>query len=133
MINESKRKIGRLTYTYINKTNFQHFDYFKNYNKLSKKTFFLKYMQSKGIIPDPKKKPESMTEIKKTEGLNLKELLDEKNIQINISDILKDYKYFKREYYTVDLNPPQEKPNLPFDRKDISFKKVFHYYFVQVT
>jgi hypothetical protein len=119
MINESKRKIGRLTYTYINKTNFQHFDYFKNYNKLSKKTFFLKYMQSKGIIPDPKKKPESMTEIKKTEGLNLKELLDEKNIQ--------------REYYTVDLNPPQEKPNLPFDRKDISFKKVFHYYFVQVT
>ena len=152
MLNVPKRKIGILTNftnytklteftnftyttynnTYKTKNNFEQVEYLKNFNKFSKKTFFLKYMQKKGIIPDPNAKPQPISEIKKSEGLNLKELLDEKNIQISFSDILRDYKYFKREYYSVDLNPPPKQSNLPFDKKDISFKKVFHYYFVQV-
>ena len=102
------------------------------FNKFTKNSFFLKYMHKKGLIPDPSIKNQKQDEIKKPESINLKELLDERNIQISMSDIVRDYKYFKREYYSIDLNPPPEKPNMPFDRKDITFKKVFHYYFIQV-
>jgi hypothetical protein len=92
------------------------------------KGFFLKYMQTKGFIPDPNIKK---SELKKQEGVNLKELLDEKNIKITISDIITDYRYFKREYYSIDFNPKVNKPKLPFEVKDLTVKKFFHYYFIQ--
>ena len=92
------------------------------------KGFFLKYMQTKGFIPDPNIKK---SELKKQEGVNLKELLDEKNIKITISDIITDYRYFKREYYLIDLSPKVAKPKLPFEAKELTVKKFFHFYFIQ--
>lgn len=102
--------------------NFNNFYFFQN------KGFFLKYMQSKGFIPDPNIKK---SELKKQEGVNLKELLDDKNIQITLSDIITDYRYFKREYYSIDLNQKVLKPKLPFEVKDLTVKKFFHFYFIQ--
>ena len=102
-----------------------------NLYTIKSKHFFLKYMQRRGIIPEVNiSKTKNKSEVQ--QGINLKELLDEKNIQINLSDIMTDYRYFKRDYYYIDLNPPKEKPNLPFDNKEISFKKIIHFYFIRV-
>ena len=102
---------------------------FLNYtfNKIQKKGFFLKYMQNRGWIPDPSQKAS-----KKVEGIDIKALLDEKNVKINISDILTDYKYFKREYYSIDFHREHEKKTLPFDSKSISWKNVIEYFFIKV-
>src|SRR5690348_3427445 len=97
---------------------------------INKRNFLLKYMLKKGWIPNEAYKK---TDVKSTEGVNLKELLDEKNIKIDFKDILTDYRYFRKEYFFKDLNAPQVKPTLPFEKKDVSFKTVFHYYFIKVN
>jgi hypothetical protein len=101
---------------------------------LFRKQFFLKYLEKKGMIKDT-------TVGKKEDKIDLKELLDEKNVKIKLSDIMTDYRYFKKEYYTYDgsayaepgdIQSPPPEPALPFTKKEMNFKKLFHYYFIKV-
>jgi hypothetical protein len=96
-----------------------------NFNKFSHKNFFLKFLENKGIISNSS----SSKEIIKKEFTDIKQLLDEKNIQITFSDIFKDYFYFRKEYYSVYYDDRSD-PNLPFEKKDTNFKNVFHYFFI---
>ncbi len=99
----------------------------KKFLKFPNKTFFLKYMIKKGLIPDPKEKIP-----KQAESFDIKSLLDEKNVKISLRDIWTDYKYFKNDYYYVKVEPDKNAPLLPFDSKTISFKAVFEYLFIKV-
>jgi len=68
-------------------------------------------------------------------------LLDEKKIKVKFSDILRDYLYFRKEYYYFDQNTYtynhyNNRPNeidkdtyLPFNSKTITFKKFFTFIF----
>src|SRR4051794_37515208 len=105
-----------------------------NFNPSNKKlilctiqrNFFLKYLQKKNIIKNDK-----FNTPVKTDSINIKELLDEKNVKITISDIWHDYRNFRREYYTHgfgyyskerDINPDGtsivEEVKLPFEKKE---------------
>jgi len=71
----------------------------------------------------------------------LKELLDEKKIRVSLSDIFRDYLYFRKEYYYFDEHTYlynhynnrradiDKETFLPFNSKTISLKKVYHYIF----
>jgi hypothetical protein len=99
----------------------------QSFYKYQERTFFLKFMIQKNWIPDPKKNIP-----KKVESVDIKSLLDEKNVKISLSDILTDYKYFKNEYYYIKYKKAEDKPNFPFDNKNINFKSVFEYFFIKV-
>jgi len=107
------------------------------YNKnkfytFSKKSFFLKYLKNKGYI-------KSEQDNNKLEPINLKDILDEKNIKITFYDIFIDWLYFRKAYYfqKPEYEPIVEK-KLPFEKKDLTFKLFIKslfmdYYFSAVT
>jgi len=74
-------------------------------------------------------------------NVDLKELLDEKKLRITFSDIVRDYLYFRKEYYyfdekTYQYNHYNNRPDvidketyLPFNSKTITLKKVYNFIF----
>lgn len=97
--------------------------------KLSKKDFFLKYLEKKGLL-DLNQNKNNSTSVKKIDSIDLKELINEKNIKITIYDIITDYRNFRREYYTYTNEIKEsDKVKLPFERKDTNLKNIIYYFF----
>jgi len=109
---------------------------------IQSKSFFLKYLHDKGYISKENTlsiKPKDSSN-NKIESINLKELLDEKNIKLTLRDIITDYKYFKHRYYKRDdkdylyeyTQIKKEKEFIfPFTRDNISLKKMYKYFIFQ--
>ena len=107
--------------------------YSDNFVKFSKRDFFLKYLEKKFDLDPTRNKSKDATGIKKIESIDLKELLNEKNIKISLFDIFYDYRNFRREYYSFSYEKVEpEKIKLPFDRKDTNIKNVIYYFFFSV-
>lgn len=123
----------------------------KSINKINKliitqsKPFFLKYLHSKGYIIKEndilkKQNNKNQTTSNKINSIDLKELLDEKKINITIRDIVTDYQYFKHRYYKIDSkdylyeynqNPKEKEFLFPFTRENISLEKIYKYFIFQ--
>lgn len=112
----------------------------------SKKSFFLKYLHNKGYlikeneILKQKNNKNQSSPSNKIETIDLKDLLDEKKINITIKDIITDYKYFKHRYYKIDnkdylydynQNPKEKEFVFPFTRDNISLEKIYKYFIFQ--
>ena len=95
---------------------------------INNRSFFLKYMISKNWLPDPQKKHKM-----ESQTIDLKSLLDEKNVKIEISDIFQDYKYFKKAYYFEKNYKEKERTRVPFNSNTITIKGIIEYFFVNVT
>lgn len=111
---------------------------------VKKKTFFLKYFENKGLLNKVNNNNNNNAKIKKENlkesSLNLKELLDEKNVKLSFSDIRRDYKYFSFEYYnydytefysrygvTEDTKETLNQSNIPFEKKDMNYQNIKSY------
>ena len=113
--------------------NFNTNSYTNNFLKFSKRDFFLKYLEKKLDLDLTNNKKKEATGVKKIESIDLKELLNEKNIKISIFDILHDYRNFRREYYSASYEKVEpEKIKLPFERKDTNIKNIIYYFFFSV-
>jgi hypothetical protein len=100
----------------------------RNFVSIAKKSFFLKYLKRKGLVSII---PTSVT--KKNEAVDFKDLLDETKIRLTYYDLLKDYKYFRLEYYYIDIktqegDPRRSKVFIPskinFDAKSMTLPQV---------
>jgi hypothetical protein len=88
----------------------------KNFLKISRKTFFLKYLKNRGII-------KTKDEIVENQSIDLKDLLNENKIRITYSDIFRDWLNFRRAYYWRKLeNLPVPETKIPFEKKDMTIK-----------
>ena len=105
-----------------------------NFLKFPKRDFFLKYLERRLNLDLTSNKNKDTTEVKKIDSIDLKELLNKKNIKISIFDILHDYRNFRREYYSInqETNEPV-KVKLPFERKDTNLKNIIYYFFFSVS
>lgn len=98
---------------------------------ISKKHIFLKFLENRKFFLINNKSKNQEPESK----IDLSELLDEKNVKLTLSDILKDYRYFRKEYYLYrrdeySLPDIEEKvPELPFNEKEMTLTKIIKYNF----
>jgi hypothetical protein len=101
-----------------------------NISKFVKRDFFLKYLEKKGLLDFNSSKNSA---VKKIDSIDIKELLNEKNIKITIFDIFTDYRNFRKEYYTfTNEKVEQDTTKLPFERKDTDIKNIIFYFFFSV-
>jgi len=105
--------------------------YIKSSNKFNKalhktqqKEFFLKYFSGG---------KEDKTEVS-SDSFDFNELLKDKNIKLNITDVYRDYKHFRHEYYYFSpyihektADQIDDKKLLPFSSKTMSVKNVLKY------
>jgi hypothetical protein len=130
---------------------------FKNQNSQNK-TFFIKFLINKGYVKivNNQDSVDSEFEVSSTskdynymlkENVDLKKLLDEKQVQINFRDIITDYRYYRKQFYSLDSNEnineynhinvfaPKEVedkiPTLPFNKTNITHTKVAKFYMFQ--
>lgn len=106
----------------------------KNLIKVKKNYFFLKFLEQKNFI---KTKQDKRTH--DLDFVDIKKLLDERNVKITLKDIYSDYKYFKREYYYYHPNDyaeniqtfKQKKEDFPLKKDQLTVKNLFYYYFIK--
>lgn len=91
------------------------------FDKITKRGFFLKYLEKQNFF--------AKNTSTKEESINIKELIDEKNVKITFSDIIRDYRYFRVEYYFFNqaLKEEEKEPKLPFKKEEMTFNKVRKY------
>lgn len=139
--------------------------------KTQSKHFFIKYLLNKGYIHVVKEERpltkefnnDSEFEISSTsrdynymlnENIDLKELTNPNNVHITIGDIIKDYRYFKKNFYSIESNEfsrhyhntfdnnqlssnyqndndnEQNNGNLPFNESNITLTKLIKFWFI---
>lgn len=130
---------------------------FKNQYKQNK-SFFIKFLINKGYVKVISEEQNDNSEFEisttskdynymLTENIDLKKLLDEKQVQINFRDIITDYRYYRKQFYSLNYEEnmneynhlnvlvPKEKeenfPSLPFNKDNITHTKIAKYYMFQ--
>lgn len=99
--------------------------------KISKRGFLLKFLEQKGLLDSNSTKKN--VDVRKIETIDLKDLLNEKNMRISIFDIFTDYRNFRREYYTFSSESiKNDNTKLSFERKDTNIKNIIYYFLFQV-
>jgi UDP-glucose 6-dehydrogenase len=115
----------------ISRVNCKRSEFDAGFLKIPKRDFFLKYLEQKGIFDLNSSKKSA--NIRKIESINLKDMLNEKNISVTIFDILTDYRNFRKEYYTFASEKIQhDTTKLPFERKETNLKNIIYYYLFSV-
>lgn len=96
-----------------------------------KRNFFLKFLDKRYNLNKETNKDLKIT------SFDYKQVIDEKNIQLNWKDLYRDWSYFRKEYYfdTRKHEIPKEKlkERIPFTKEQMSFKSVYNYFMEKKT